>query len=82
MCIKDKVSVHLHINSSGTINPSASKIGFQWDSVPANTEPYTLVNTSGSGCSSGTVTFTDFFGNWFDICRWVLSAIVISKIPL
>lgn len=56
----------IDINSTGTINPSASKIGFQWDSVPANTQPYTLVNTSGNGCSSGTVTFTDFFGNWFE----------------
>ena len=54
----------LQFNNSGSLPTSITNIGWNWDSYPENTDPYTIARST--GCSNRTVTFSDWFGNWVD----------------
>ena len=59
----------IQFNSTGSFPATADWIGFNWNpnnSTPANTEAYTLINTTGSGCNGGAIDFTGWFGDWVD----------------
>lgn len=54
----------IQFNNSGSKPSLITNFGWQWDSVPANTQPYTVA--SSSGCGGASISFDGWFGNWYE----------------
>jgi hypothetical protein len=54
----------IQFNNSGTKPSLVTNFGWQWDSTPANTEPYTVA--SSTGCGGASISFDGWFGNWYE----------------
>ncbi|OQW47426.1 MAG: hypothetical protein A4S09_15375 [Proteobacteria bacterium SG_bin7] len=60
------------LNTTGTVPSTATNVGFQWGAFNAYRSAtdclagtYYTVFTTGSGCSGNTITFDQWFGNWW-----------------
>ncbi len=59
----------IQLNTTGTVVATSTNVGWEWgpnNTYPANTESYKIVSSSGNGCSSGTIDFTGWFGDWYE----------------
>jgi len=61
----------LELSTTGSIPSSASKVGFNWETstategnTPANTEPYTLI--ASTGCGGQAIDFSEWTGDWYE----------------